>query len=146
MVNEMLIPFGPIYENTATAAITDFALYIPAPPVNGSIKEIVAGINTAAGAGNSGSTTINFYRRSSGTAVASATTTGLIGSGGVSFNSGTTVGALTTVTLNTSIVTGKNAGMVVSGGTTLLIQVDYTATSTVNGIFGYMRWQEDMIR
>lgn len=141
MVNEIIIG-GDYYVNTATAVLADRDFYIPIP-ANGRIKEIVAGLNLAGGAANSGSVTINFYRPSSATVVASATTTGLLASGGISFDSGTTVGAITTATLNTSLVTGRSGGMEVSGGTTLLFSVNGTATTTVNGIFMRARLEWD---
>ena len=122
-------------------ALADTNLYIPVPH-NGRVKEIVALAGFSGGAGNSGSVTLNFYRANS-SSIASATTTSLLASGGISFNSGTTVGAISTATLNTSIVTGNKGGMLVSAGTTLLINSNFTATSTVNFIQGYIRIEYD---
>ena len=126
-----------IGENSSTAAILDASLYIPMP-YNCRVVEIAATHGVIVGAGNSGSTTLNFYRAGSAT-VASATTTSLLASGGISFSSGTAAGGIVTATLNTAQITGKDAGMLVSAGTTLLVLFDTTATSAVNHIRGYLK-------
>ena len=135
-VKTMMFNFS-IGENTATAALADRSIYIPVHS-DGRVIEIGVTLFVAGGAANSGSVTMNFYRAGSAT-IASATTTSLFATGGILLNSGTAVGGIQTATLSTSVIVGPEAGMLVSAGTTLLVDYDFTATSTVNHVRGYIK-------
>lgn len=124
-------------DNTATAALLDSDFPVQCP-YNGRLIEIGVAAGLGAGAANSGSASLRFYRAGSAT-FASATTTNLLHSGTISIGSGTTVGVTQTATLNTSVLVGPAAGMLVTAGTSFLVSYDTTATNTTNVLSGYFK-------